>query len=157
MKIIFDGILQGMRDETEGNYPELIESIRNNPVLLDPERFNLDVTFQIEQIMDCVLGHSCAAFMAYPVIDNILSRLFERLHGRIGCAGRARIVAKDYVEYDRTGTIPEDVREEKYYHMRGTPLLWMEFCEGITHLVHGNPNQYLIKLKQIMELYNGKE
>lgn len=158
MKSIFDAMSKETRKEAHENYLYTFLA-ENEEWLGDPETMYTMIINKFNNIIEELVTTSLKTddwiiqriYTHWNIFDNNITTLCQKLYGSFGCADKGRFILKTYIKYKTTGELPEKFEEGYQTPSSGTPLQWMLFTDGIASLISGNPINYLMMYKELIE------
>lgn len=179
-KNIFDGILSGVEKETEKNYQKQILALQ--PMLEDPEDYNLDIMYPMDNILRAAIRvkfpdtqkddiHKVAfLYQNLTYIKNSLEDIIIKYNKTSACcADQSGFIMhqlwKHYtrgVEFDFSPYIRKEDGKEFSYHIpkfwdKNGGAEWIEFYEALISFNYGHNKKYIeFYAKQIIPLLTTK-
>lgn len=168
MEITKDGLkefMMSLSDSIDNENIEFYKRVTESSGIKEcdtPEKFYLAVLYQWDKVISGYLNslpdtNKDVAFIYKHsrYLDNHFRGLYERIEGFTCCADKSRTVINRLVKFYRTGVrIEFDSNEEYTYHHPKTILNNHDdivmFYEGLKSLLYGNPDKYLLAVKQIL-------
>ncbi|WCF11712.1 hypothetical protein NDS46_30670 (plasmid) [Paenibacillus thiaminolyticus] len=162
---LFDSLTADSEKEVIASFGEEIESlIDSKPELKDPETYNIFVNHKVDDILG-VLVHKLMPiddpyqqsklyflYKHYCLISNNLTKVICQKEGFACAVDKSRWVITQYQKYILEGKLPDmTIHEKCYWKPRsGTGKQWIDLCEGLYSLYQGNPEPYLLAMKEMM-------
>lgn len=145
---------------------EVIEDIHSDPKLkLDnPEYFDTKFNNKLRKSMKLIANSlhkpsECKdkykvdfIYLNYRFLENHIRELCILRQGSTCCADKSRYILNMYLNYAKTGEIPEfDSSIEKYYIPKfGDNQMWMNYCDSLYSLFYGRTEKYFKSYNELL-------
>lgn len=166
LKTVINTIISGMKKEDKEN-PIFTHLLKYMKSIDNPDEFNCLALFPIERVVGTWLearfkksNHLARSiYLNYNFFENNVSELCSKMYG-LGCSvDKGRFLVKQAIQWKETGKLPVFNWKQEYtfhYPETGTPRQWMNFIEGLSDLLYGRNERYLLALKELMDTHSKK-
>lgn len=163
---IFSSLLTSEEAEIKNSYGKIIKNLLDSGFNIKKmDVFNIMVSWKIEQILNNVVSSLNSNVKDTKGLDSIkflylnyaymkcnIERLIVQREGMCCCVDKSRHILEAYKDYLTTGELPEINDKRQYFVFNfGTYKQWFNLCKGLLNLYYGNPKDYMIAYKELLE------
>lgn len=160
-------ISQENQSENEESVTKLIKEFKSIDAK-NPDIFNTLIMFPLNQALTSAISqiHEPIAndvkddykpnwiYLHYQFLEsNIEKLIYNKTKNQSGITDKSRHIIKLYLTYSLTDIVPEENFTKEHYWIPkfGTVLDWMELCDGLYQLYHGDSETYLLTSLKLMK------
>lgn len=155
---IFDVILQSKAREDAVELKPLADWLKGYKSFKNPKDFNggfiqniIKSALEVAGIQDNV----SSIWMNYGLFDEQVACFLESVEGSACMYDKSGWLLRQYVEYKKSGALPDMSPEEKcYWKPRfGTGQQWMNYIAGLGDMLYGKNQKWAAAIKALMEAH----
>ncbi len=154
------GNIQDEHDKIYGEISNILEAVE------DPERFDITFIYEIKCMVETFLRKKgyvkhlemAMIYMNYNMYEHNVSYPIKIAEGSACSVDKARFIVNSYLEFLKTETLPDMTIDEKCYWKPkfGSAFQWMAYMKGISALINGDPQHYMIASRELFQAMNEK-